>query len=46
MNDWTLAFKVFIFGFSGVFVTLAVLMLAISISGFINKKLTKQKEGK
>jgi hypothetical protein len=41
-----MALKVFIFGFSGVFVTLGVLMLAMSISGFINSKLSKQKEGK
>lgn len=45
MTDWTMALKVFIFGFSGVFVTLAALMLAISISGFINTKLSKRKEG-
>jgi hypothetical protein len=41
-----MALKVFAFGFSGVFITLAVLMLAIAISGFINTKLSKGKGGK
>jgi hypothetical protein len=46
VTDWTLALRVFAFGFSGVFITLALLMLAITISGFIITRLSKGKEGK
>jgi hypothetical protein len=46
MTEWTQAFKVFVFGFSGVFITLAVLMLAITLSGLIITKLSQGKEGK
>jgi hypothetical protein len=35
MDQWSLALRVFIFGFSGVFVTLAILMISILISGTI-----------
>jgi hypothetical protein len=44
--DWAMALKVFAFGFSGVFITLAVLMVAIMISGLIITRLSKGKEGK
>lgn len=46
MIDWAVALKVFAFGFSGVFITLAVLMVAIMISGLIITRLSKGKEGK
>ena len=46
MIDWTMAFRVFAFGFSGVFITLALLMIAITISGLIITRLSKEKEGK
>ena len=46
MADWTAALKVFVFGFSGVFITLAVLMFAIMLSGLIVTKLSKGNEGK
>ncbi len=46
MTDWSSALKVFAFGFFGVFITLAVLMLAITISGYIIAKLSKGNEGK
>ena len=46
MTDWTMAFRLFAFGFSGVFITLALLMVAITISGFIINKLFRGKEGK
>ena len=46
MTDWFLAFRVFVFGFSGVFITLAILMVAIKISGFIITGLSKGKKGK
>ena len=35
MQEWNLALKVFAFGFSGVFVTLALLMISILIAGAI-----------
>lgn len=35
MSEWDLALRVFVFGFSGVFVTLALLMASIFISGTI-----------
>ena len=43
MTEWTQALKVFVFGFSGVFITLAVLMFAITLSGLIIGKLSKGK---
>ncbi len=46
MTDWTMALRVFAFGFSGVFITLALLMIAITISGLIITKLSKGKEGR
>jgi cytochrome b subunit of formate dehydrogenase len=46
VTDWNMALKVFAFGFSGVFITLAVLMVAIAISGLIITRLSKGKEGK
>jgi len=46
MIDWNVALKVFVFGFSGVFTTLALLMLAITISGYVIAKLSKGNEGK
>ncbi len=45
MTDWTMAFRVFAFGLSGVFITLAILMVAIIIAGFIITKFSKGKEG-
>lgn len=45
MTDWSAALRVFVFGFSGVFITLALLMLAIAISGYIIAKLSKGNEG-
>ena len=44
MVDWTMAFRVFAFGFSGVFITLALLMVAITIAGLIITKLSRAKE--
>lgn len=46
MTDWSMALRVFVFGFSGVFITLALLMVAITISGIIITRLSKGKEGK
>ncbi len=46
MVDWAMAFRVFAFGFSGVFITLALLMIAITISGLIISRLFKRKEPK
>ena len=46
MTDWTMALTVFAFGFSGVFITLALLMIAVTISGLIITRLSKGKEGK
>ena len=43
MTEWNLALKVFVFGFSGVFITLAALMFAIILSGLIITKLSKEK---
>jgi len=37
MYNWDLAFKIFIFGFVGVFVCLTVLMFSIQICGAILK---------
>jgi Na+-transporting methylmalonyl-CoA/oxaloacetate decarboxylase gamma subunit len=45
MIDWSAALKVFVFGFSGVFITLTLLMLAITISGCVIAKLSKGNEG-
>ena len=42
MYNWDLAFKIFIFGFSGVFVCLAVLMFSIQICGAILKNFKKK----
>jgi Na+-transporting methylmalonyl-CoA/oxaloacetate decarboxylase gamma subunit len=41
-----MALRVFVFGFCGVFITLALLMVAITISGSIITRLSKGKEGK
>ncbi len=46
MTDWILALRVFAFGLSGVFITLALLMAAITAAGFIIAKLSKGREGK
>jgi cytochrome b subunit of formate dehydrogenase len=46
VTDWSMALRVFVFGFSGVFITLALLMVAITISGIIITRLSKGKEGK
>lgn len=46
MVDWAMALTVFAFGFSGVFITLALLMIAVTISGLIITRLSKGKEGK
>lgn len=46
MIDWSAALRVFVFGFSGVFITLALLMLAITISGYVIAKLSEGNEGK
>ncbi len=43
MSEWNLAFKVFLFGFSGVFVALALLMVSILISGAIARTVKKTK---
>jgi ABC-type arginine/histidine transport system permease subunit len=42
MQEWNLALKVFVFGFSGVFVTLALLMVSIFIAGAIGQ--TRKKD--
>lgn len=44
MQEWNLALKVFAFGFSGVFVTLALLMISILIAGAIAQA-TKKNNG-
>jgi ABC-type arginine/histidine transport system permease subunit len=44
MQEWNLALKVFVFGFSGVFVTLALLMVSILIAGAIGHA-TKKDNG-
>jgi len=41
MHQWDLAFRVFVFGFFGVFITLALLMVSIFITGAIIRKTTK-----
>jgi len=43
MHNWDLAFKVFIYGFAGVFVCLTVLMFSIQICGAILKGLKNKK---
>jgi len=35
VEEWTLVFRIFILGFCGVFVTLAILMVSILISGAV-----------
>ncbi len=42
MYEWDLAFKVFIYGFSGVFVCLGVLMFSIQICGAVLKRIRKK----
>jgi len=41
MHDWPTALRIFVIGFSGVFVTLALLMVSILISGSIVKTAKK-----
>ena len=43
MYEWGLAGKVFIYGFSGVFVCLAILMFSVQICGGILKGFKKKK---
>lgn len=43
MQDWSLALRVFAFGFCGVFVTLALLMVSILISGAIARTTGRSK---
>jgi ABC-type arginine/histidine transport system permease subunit len=42
MDTWNLALKVFVLGFSGVFVTLALLMVSILVAGLL---IGKAKDG-
>jgi hypothetical protein len=41
MQEWSLALRVFLFGFTGVFVALALLMVSIFVSGKITQALKK-----
>ncbi len=43
MYNWELAFKVFVYGFSGVFLCLIILMVFVQISGAFLKNLKKKK---
>lgn len=43
MIQWDLALRVFAFGLTGVFATLALLMISMFISGLIIRKSTKGK---
>ena len=43
MIPWGQAIKIFVFGFSGVFITLAILVMAINILGRFVKLLTTKK---
>jgi hypothetical protein len=42
METWTSALKVFIYGFSGVFIGLILLMFAIKLKAFVLKNLSKK----
>ncbi len=44
MENWKLALKIFIFGFSGVFVGLILLMFAIKLTAFVVKFLSKKEK--
>ncbi|MFQ6077981.1 MAG: hypothetical protein ACE5NJ_02425 [Thermodesulfobacteriota bacterium] len=46
MTDWTMAFRVCAFGFSGVFIALALLMIAPTVSGLNITRLSKGREDK
>ncbi len=43
MYNWDLAFKVFFYGFSGVFICLIILMFFVQISGMVFKNFRKKK---
>jgi Na+-transporting methylmalonyl-CoA/oxaloacetate decarboxylase gamma subunit len=42
MHNWELAGKIFIYGFTGVFLCLAILMFSVQICGGILKRLKKK----
>ena len=42
MYNWDLAFKIFIYGFAGVFVCLSILMFSIQICGAIIRGFKKK----
>ena len=46
MIQWDLALRVFVFGLTGVFVTLALLMLCMFVSGLIIRKTINKKTQK
>jgi len=46
MIQWDLALRVFAFGLTGVFVTLALLMVSILVSGLIIRKTAKKETKK
>ena len=43
MYNWDLAFKVFLYGFSGVFICLIILMFFVQLSGMFLKNFKKKK---
>ncbi len=46
MTDWGMAIRIFIVGFSAVFITLAILMGSIKLSGVVLNSLDKKKSKK
>jgi len=42
MQNWDFAFKIFMYGFSGVFICLTILMFSIQICGAILKNFKKK----